>query len=78
MKPTVVRLQQRYTGKIDFVVYDHIDQDQTSSDFANRKGVSAVPTMMLVTANGQELHRWEGTQDEGTVASAFDQALASR
>lgn len=68
-------LEKDYAGRVDFVVYKDAGSTEQVYDFATRQGVGAVPTMMLVGADGTELARWEGSRPKADLAGAFDAAL---
>lgn len=72
MAPVVDRLEQSYNNRVDFRVYKTMDQSADQNKFASQHGVSAVPSMVLVKADGSELQRWTGTQSEDLIASALD------
>jgi hypothetical protein len=59
------------------MVYGDLNSDGAASRFARGKGVSVVPTMMLVSADGVEIERWVGTRTAQDLANALDRALAS-
>ncbi len=77
MKPVVDRLTQEYAGRMTFKLYPETDKDKAAAAFANKQGVSAVPTMMLVDASGKEIKRWVGAQSESELATEFETALAT-
>ena len=68
-------LQQSYAGQMGFGVYKNSDASPEITDFSNSRGVSGVPTMMLVNPQGVELMRWVGAQSQGTLTQAFDSNL---
>ena len=72
MKPVVDRLQGDYVNRVDFLVYADVNSDAEASEFANRQQVSAIPTMMLVSADGTEIARWVGSQSEVSLRQALD------
>lgn len=74
MKPVVDGLQAQYQGRVDMLVYGDVNNDQKANAFAAGKGVSAVPTMMLVSPDGKELERWVGTTSEEELVRAFEAA----
>lgn len=78
MKPVVDGLEQEYSDRIAFMVYGDVNSDVTGGQFAQSKGVSAVPTMVLVSASGTELERWVGAVPAEQITSAFDEAVAGR
>lgn len=74
MKPVVDGLQQEYAGRITFAVYEDVDADAEGSALADAHGVSAVPTMMLVSPDGAEVERWVGARPADELRQAFDEA----
>lgn len=75
MKPVVDGLQAANAGRIDFKVYADINSDDEGEELAVGNGVRAVPTMVLVGADGKELQRWTGVQPAAALQAAFDEAL---
>ena len=74
MKPVVDRLAQQYEGDVGFMVYDNLSADQRAAAFATEHGVRAVPTMVLVSAGGQELERWVGAVPAERLSASLDAA----
>lgn len=74
MRPVVDRLSPEYAGAIDFYVYAELSTDADSSAFANEHGVSAIPTMVIVSADGEELDRIIGAIPESELRSRLDAA----
>ncbi len=72
MKPVVDRLNGDYAGSVDFLVYADVNSDPEASEFASRQQVNAIPTMMLVSADGTEIARWVGGQSEVSLRQALD------
>jgi hypothetical protein len=72
MEPVVDGLQGTYSDRMSFVVYKDVEGDMDINQFAMDQGVRAVPTMMLVSADGVELQRWEGTATEQMLITAFE------
>lgn len=77
MKPVVDGLQQEYGEQLDFVVMPSVDQNAQESQLAGSHGVNAVPTMVLVSAEGAELERWIGTVPASVLTAAFDRELGA-
>lgn len=75
MKPVVDGLRQRYDGRIEFTVHETLESDPQGNALASERGVRAVPTMMLVSPDGQELQRWVGSRSDDELSRAFDEAL---
>lgn len=75
MKPVVDGLQQEYGEQLDFVVMPSVDQNAQESQLAGSHGVNAVPTMVLVSADGSELERWVGAVPASVLTAAFDREL---
>ena len=72
MKPVVDRLQGEYSGKVDFFVYGEVNSDPAASEVANQHGVTAIPTMMFVAADGSELDRIVGSRPESDLRARLD------
>jgi thioredoxin-like negative regulator of GroEL len=75
MKPIVDRLETEYMGRIDFTVYEDSGATQQINSFARSQGVSVVPTMMIVTANGTEFDRVIGSLPEADLRTRLDSIL---
>ncbi len=75
MKPVVDGLERTHGDRVDFVMHANLDQDGTASDLARARGVTAVPTSMLVAPDGTELKRWVGVVSEAELRNAFEEAL---
>ena len=67
MKPVVDGLAQEYADQLDFVIYANLRSTPEIAEFSGSKGISVVPTMMLVSSEGKELQRWEGAVSEATL-----------
>lgn len=78
MSPVVDRLSAEYTGLIDFTVYPDVDSNPVVSRFAVAQGVRSVPAMVLVSATGVEIARWQGVQPEAALRMSFDKALSEQ
>lgn len=76
MKPVVDRLRANYEGRVDFQVFAQIDAAPDGRDLADAHGVTAVPTMMLVSPQGVEMARWVGGVPEPTLFAALDRAVS--
>ncbi len=74
MKPVVDRLEQEYSGAIDFYVYPDVNADAEVGQLADAHGISAVPTMVLVAKDGTEIDRIVGSLSESDFRARLDQA----
>ncbi|MDZ4179439.1 MAG: thioredoxin family protein [Coriobacteriia bacterium] len=74
MKPVVDRLSKEYAGTIEFVVYPDVNSRDDIRQFAGAQRVSAVPTMVLVSAEGTELRRLVGSLPEEDLRRVLDSA----
>jgi thioredoxin-like negative regulator of GroEL len=72
----VDRLEPEYNGTVDFVVYGEVNSDSAAGQFASKHGVSAIPTMVVVDANGNELDRLIGGTDDAGLRDFIDEAVA--
>lgn len=77
MKPVVDGLRQAYSDRVEFLVYPELDKDPTASEFASLRGVTAVPTMAIVSSGGVELWRGVGFQDKSTLEAELGRALST-
>jgi len=75
MKPVVDRLGQQYSQRMEWLVYFDLNSDAQAGAFASEHGVSAVPTMVLVAADGTEVMRWVGAQPEEILVTSFEAEL---
>jgi thioredoxin-like negative regulator of GroEL len=74
MKPVVDRLSKEYAGTIEFVVYHDVNSRDDIRQFTAAQRVSAVPTMVLVSAEGTELRRLVGSLPEEDLRRVLDSA----
>jgi thioredoxin-like negative regulator of GroEL len=74
MKPVVDRLSKEYEGTIEFVVYPDVNSRDDIRQFTAAQRVSAVPTMVLVSAEGTELRRLVGSLPEEDLRRVLDSA----
>lgn len=74
MKPVVDRLSPDYAGTVDFFVYAEVNSEPESGAFANEHGVRAIPTMVIVSADGEELDRIIGAVPESELRAKLDAA----
>jgi len=72
----VDRLEPEYEGRVEFKVFGEVNSDRASSELAGQHGVTAIPTMMIVAADGTEIDRHLGGIDEAGLREFVDQALA--
>ncbi len=75
MEPVVDRLAGEYGGRIEFMVYKDVNARADISKYAQRQGVRAVPTMVLVSGSGVELQRFVGGKSEADLRTAFEEVL---
>lgn len=74
-QPVVDRVKPDYNGRVEFLVYSAVNSDQASGQFANEHGVTAIPTMMIVSADGTELGRHMGSIGEAELRAFVDKAF---
>jgi hypothetical protein len=72
MEPVVDGLQQEFVGRMEFRIHKNVNDDAVGSKLASKHGVSAVPTMMLVSPSGTEIERWVGATSADELRRAFD------
>ena len=63
--------EKKYEGKVSFVTVD-IDEHKA---LAEQFGIEAVPTIVLLDANGKEVRRLVGAPDKATFEAAIDDIL---
>jgi thioredoxin-like negative regulator of GroEL len=71
MKPLVERLEQTYTGKVEFRRLN-VESDQAAIDLANKMGVQYVPTFVFVNSNGVIAKNVVGGMTEQNMAAAVE------
>ena len=74
MKPVVDRLRTAFEGRIDFTVYEDSGASPEISSFASQQGVTFVPTMMIVAADGTEIDRIVGSLPEADLRARLESA----
>lgn len=74
MKPVVDRLTPEYADAMEFYVYPELSADPKASAFADEHGIRAIPTMVIVSAEGEELDRIIGAVPEAELRSRLDAA----
>jgi thioredoxin-like negative regulator of GroEL len=72
----VESVQGKYEGAVDFVIYGEVNSDSAAGQFASQHGVSAIPTMVVVDPDGNELDRLIGRTDEAGLRAFIDRAVA--
>ena len=78
MKPVVDRLANEYSGTIEFIIYPDTGADPRIGELANAQGITAVPTMVLVTPDGMEIDRIVGSLPEAEFRGRLESARAAR
>lgn len=74
MQPVVDRLERKYEGSVDFVIYADTGANAEIRSFAAKQGVTYVPTMMIVAADGTEVERIVGSLPETDLDAKLDSA----
>jgi thioredoxin 1 len=67
LKPTIEALEKEYAGRIEI---RSIDVDQ-NKDLAQKYGIQAIPTLVLLDAKGTELSRFVGLVPKDTILGRF-------
>lgn len=71
MAPAMEKMEKKYGDRIEFRKVD-VDQE---SELANQYNITAVPTLIVITADGKILDRMEGSQTEGELDKMFNALL---
>ncbi len=74
MRPSVRRLEERYSSQVDFHLLN-VDDPSTTA-LAQRYRVSGIPTIVLLHADGSTATILFGYQDERTLEEAIEALLA--
>ena len=75
MKPIVHGLEQKYTGRVDFV-YLHTGEARTA-DARKRLGFTSTPQIVLLNRDGTKLREWTGLVSEADLAAGLDELVAA-
>ncbi|MBN2470963.1 MAG: hypothetical protein JXN59_09575 [Anaerolineae bacterium] len=75
MRPSVRRLEEAYAGLVDFHILN-VDLISTR-DLALRYGVSAIPHIVLLDAEGAVVRQMVGFQSEETLFAALEALVQS-
>ncbi len=71
MKPVVDRLEQEYTGTVEFKVYD-VDKSQEGAELMRSYGAQYVPTFVFLNSDGSEAGRLVGEVAENDMKAQLD------
>lgn len=71
MAPSMEKMEKKYGDRIEFRKVD-VDQE---SELANEYNITAVPTLVVLSADGKILDRMEGSQTEGELDKMFSALL---
>jgi thioredoxin-related protein len=74
MRPSVRRLEETYAGRVDFHILD-VDLLATR-DLAIQYGVSAIPNIVLLDAQGNLVRQMVGYQTEEELIAAVEDLLS--
>jgi len=77
MKPVVDRLANEFSGTVEFIVYADTSADPGAGELANEHGITAVPTMVLVTPDGTEVDRVVGSLPEADLRDKLSEARSA-
>ncbi len=72
MKPVVDRLNTDLGTKADLYIYAEADKDQNAASFANQHGIQAVPTTVIVGADGKVERIFPKVKVDGHVANGLE------
>lgn len=74
MRPSVRRVEEAYQDRVDFHILN-VDHFSTS-ELARQYQVSAIPLIVLLDVDGNEVLRLVGFQEQATLEAALDDMLA--
>lgn len=76
MEPTVLALENRFNGQVDFVIAD-VDDPQ-GQQLAGRFGVNTIPAFFIMDSRGNIIFQDVGVFKEDALAEAIKDALNSK
>ncbi|MDH4139188.1 MAG: thioredoxin family protein [Coriobacteriia bacterium] len=72
MLPVVDRVTPSYSGSIEMLIYRDVNSDEGASRFASEQKVRAIPTMVFVDSQGNEVARIIGSTSEENLKAELD------
>ena len=65
MQPVMKNIEKKYGNQVEVIFYDIWSEEQQS--YAEKYGISLIPTQVFLDADGKEFHRHEGFYPEEEI-----------
>jgi thioredoxin 1 len=71
MKPVLAQVEEEYGDRVDFISYNILEERAK----ANKYGITAVPTLLFVDADGEIVNKVVGQRDLASVQGYIESLI---